>query len=259
MQAGPPDNRGACFVIRTPHILPPMRIVAHNGSSTLGGGETGSARLLHALQARGHSVLMLCSDAGMAAQVSAFAAIPTSVQHIGGAGMLPDAVRFALRLRKEGTDAVLLTTFKKVWLAGMGARMARVPRVVQRIVLEGDTPARGLHYRLAFRHFIDAVALNADEMRSAFLAADPGLDPSRIHTLYDGPHVPVRVRSAGAMRAELGIPRDALVIGAVARLVRQKRFDRLVEVLVHMPNKVHCVIAGDGDQRGALAAQARSL
>jgi glycosyltransferase involved in cell wall biosynthesis len=236
-----------------------MRIVAHNGSRTLGGGETGTARLLHSLQARGHDVVMLCSDVDMAAKVSAFAAIPTAVQHIGGAAMLPDAARFALRLREERADAVLLTSFKKVWLAGLGARMAGVRTVVQRIVLERDTPARGLHYRLAFRHFVDAVTLNANQMRAAFLAADPGLDPGRVHTLYDGPQTPVRLRPHGAVRAELGIPQDAHVIGAVARLVRQKRFDRMVDLLAAMPADVHCLIAGDGEERAVLEARATSL
>ena len=42
-----------------------MFVVAHNGSSMLGGGEIAAALLLRGLQARVHRVLMLCRDRAM--------------------------------------------------------------------------------------------------------------------------------------------------------------------------------------------------
>ncbi|HST61131.1 MAG TPA: glycosyltransferase, partial [Longimicrobium sp.] len=159
-----------------------MFILAHNASGILGGGEIGTALLLAGLQGRGHRVLMLCRDAEIARRVAAYG-IPTGVQRVGGDAMLPDAFRLAARIRREGPDAVLLTTFKKVVLAGLGARMAGAPFVVQRIVLQGDTPARGARYRAALRRWVDVVALNADAMRPAFLAGDPHLPPSKVVTI----------------------------------------------------------------------------
>lgn len=232
-----------------------MYVVAHNGSSILGGGETGTALLLAGLQARGHRVLMLCRDPRMAERIAGYG-IPTGVQRIGGGAALPDAFRFARRLRRERPDALVLTTFKKVFLAGWGARLAGVPRVVQRIVLSGHTPRR-LPYRLALRRFVDVVTLNAEGMRSAFLAADPRLDPGKVVTLHDGVRTPARSREPGAVRRELGIPADALVVGAVARLASQKRFDRLLRALASLPPHVHCLLAGEGPARGALDRLAR--
>lgn len=236
-----------------------MYVVAHNGSRVLGGGETGTALMLKGLQGRGHRVLMLCRDAGMARRVAEFAQIPTDVQRIGGDAALLDALRFAARLRRERPDAVILTTFKKVFLAGLGARLSGAPRIVQRIVLEGDTPARGARYRLAFRRFVDAVTLNAAAMRASFLAGDPSLDPAKVLTVYDGVRVPRASAEPGALRRELGIPSDAVVIGAVARLARQKRFDRLVRALAVLPSHVHALIVGEGGKREELEALASDL
>lgn len=223
-----------------------MFILAHNSSAAFGGGEIGTVLLLAGLRRRGHRVLMLFRDQENAARAAAYG-IPTSVQRVGGDAMLPDAVRLAARLRRERPDAVILTTFKKVFLAGLGARMAGAPFVVQRIVLQGDTPARGAGYRLALRHLVDAVVLNADAMRPAFLAGDPSLDPAKVITILDGVRAPERTRQPGAVRGELGIPADARVVGSVGRLAGQKRFDRLLRALALLPQPVHCIIAGEGE------------
>ena len=235
-----------------------MFVIAHNASGILGGGEIAVALLLGGLQRRGHRVLMLCRDAEIARRVAEYG-IPAGVQRVGGDAMLPDAVRLAARLRAERPDAVVLTTFKKVFLSGLGARMAGAPFVVQRIGLQGDNPARGARYRLALRRFVDAVALNAESMRADFLAGDPALDPAKVVTILDGVAAPARTREPGAVRRELGIPADAVVIGSVARLARQKRFDRLLRALVRIPHPVHCLIAGEGEEMEPTRALAAEL
>jgi glycosyltransferase involved in cell wall biosynthesis len=235
-----------------------MRIVVHNTSAVLGGGEIGSALLLAGLQARGHSVLMLLRDAEMATRIGGYG-IPTGVQHIGGDRMLPDAIRLAARFRRERPDAVILTSFKKLMLSSLAARLASTPYVVQRIVLQSDTPARGARYRLALRHGVDTIALNADAMRQPFLAADPGLDPAKVVTIIDGVNAPVASAPPGALRRELGIPADAFVLGCVARLAWQKRFDRLLRAVTRVNAPIHCLIAGDGTQIDAIRALSQEL
>ena len=100
-----------------------MFILAHNSSKAFGGGEIGTVLLLAGLQRRGHRVLMLFRDPEKADRAASYG-IPTGVQRVGGDAMLPDAARLAARLRAERPDAVILTTFKKVFLSGLGARMA---------------------------------------------------------------------------------------------------------------------------------------
>jgi glycosyltransferase involved in cell wall biosynthesis len=235
-----------------------MYVVAHNGASIFGGGEIGTVLLLRELQRREHRVLMLFRDEALAARAAEYG-IPTSVQLVGGDLMLPHALRMAARLRGERPDALLLTTFKKVALAGLAGRLAGVPRIVQRIVLQGDTPARGARYRWAFRHLVDTVVLNAGAMREPFLAGDPALDPRKVVTIHDGVRVPAAAGQPGAVRAEFGIPADAPVIGAVARLARQKRFDRLMRAFALLPPDVHCLIAGEGEEMAGLRALAAEL
>ena len=222
-----------------------MYVVAHNGASIFGGGEIGTVLLLRELQRREHRVLMLFRDQALAARAAEYG-IPTAVQLVGGDLMLPHALRMAARLRRERPDALLLTTFKKVTLAGLAGRLARIPRIVQRIVLQGDTPARGARYRWAFRHLVDTIVLNAEAMREPFLSGDPALEPRKVMTIHDGVRAPIATAAPDAVREELGIPAGAPVVGAVARVARQKRFDRLVRALALLPPDVHCLIAGEG-------------
>lgn len=61
------------------------------------------------------------------------------------------------------------------------------------------------------------------------------------------------------LRAELGVPEDALVIGGVGRLNPVKRFDRLIRACAQLapgPRPIHLWIAGEGDERAALEALA---
>ncbi|HEU0012386.1 MAG TPA: glycosyltransferase family 4 protein [Longimicrobium sp.] len=234
-----------------------MFILAHNNARIFGGGELGTVRLLEGLQARGHRVLMLFRDEKNAARAAEYG-IPTGVHRIGGDAMLPHAVRFSRRLRRERPDAVILTTFRRVFLAGMGAWRSGVPFVVQRIVLQGNVPT-ALRHRIALRRWVDAVVLNAGAMRPGFLAADPGLDPAKVIAILDGVRAPVATREPGAVRRELGIPDGARVVGSVARLAWQKRFDRLLRALAVLPPDVHCVIAGEGGQGEKLRALAAEL
>jgi glycosyltransferase involved in cell wall biosynthesis len=228
-----------------------MYVIAHNGSAILGGGELAALRLLRGLQRRGHRVLMLMRDETMAGLAAAHG-VPAAALRVGGHVSMVDAMKLAARLRRERPDAVLLTTFRKVLPAAMGARLAGVPRVIQRIGLQTDTPARGAYYRWALSRLLHAVVVNAEEMRAPFLAAAPLADPANVHTILQGVRPHRRVRAPGALRRELGIPADAPVVGAVARLARQKRLDRLVRAVALLPGDVHCVIAGDGDEGSAL-------
>ena len=235
-----------------------MYVIAHNGSPIFGGGELGTVLLLAGLQARGHRVLMLCRDREIAVRVESYG-VPAGVQRVGGDAVVTDALRLAARLRRERPDAVILTSFRKVLLGGLGARLGGARPVVQRIVLEGDSPARGARYRWAIRRCVDFVALNTEALRAPFLAGDPSLDPRRVITLHDGVRTPERTREPGAVRRELGIPAAAPVVGAVARLARQKRLDRLVRALADLPQDVHCVITGEGEERAPLASLAAGL
>src|SRR5687768_12595802 len=126
----------------------------------MGGGEIWLARLLAGLERRGHRVLLLCRNSSVAAEARKYG-IPARVHVLGGDLMLPHALGFARMLRSEAPDVLLLTTFKKSWLGGYAGRIARVPRILLRVARLPDRP-RGITYRIALRHWVDKIVLNAE-------------------------------------------------------------------------------------------------
>jgi len=165
--------------------------------------------------------------------------------------MLTDALGFALTLRKAGPDALLLTTFKKIWLGGMAGRLAKVPRTIARVAISSHR-ARNFTYTIPIRHFVDVVVANASGVREPLLESIGRIDPARIITVYDGvpPQVPRVTREA--YRAALGISATARVIGSVGRLVPQKRYDRLLRAFAVLPPDSHLIVSGEGPERPEL-------
>jgi glycosyltransferase involved in cell wall biosynthesis len=88
-----------------------------------------------------------------------------------------------------------------------------------------------------------------------------GSNPEKVKVVLNGidPKAFVRVRSRESeARAALGLPMDGVVIGAVGRLERQKRFDLLIEAFGSL-RKDHSnlvlAIAGEGSLRNDLEEQ----
>ena len=229
-----------------------LRIVAHNGARIVGGAELALLRLLHGLQSRGHEVVLCCNHEVVEAEARR-RAVPAVRLPLRGDLEFRDARRFARFLRQRRPDVVVIGTFKKIWLAGMATAMARVPFTVARIGLASDTPRR-LKYRIALRRWVDVVVLNAETMRYTFMQGLPELAAERVVVIYNGvPTLPAQTPTRD-IRAEYGIPRAAIVVGAVARLAQQKRLERLVEAITLLPVNVHALIVGDGEERAALEA-----
>src|SRR5215216_1007739 len=136
-----------------------MRIVAHNGARIWGGAERATVSLLKGLAERGHEVHLLCNDRRVADESTA-RNVRATICAIGGDVMIHHSYRVARALRRLEPDVFIVGTYKKLFFATLGARMAGVPRVVARIGLESDIP-RSLKYRVALRRWTDGVAVNA--------------------------------------------------------------------------------------------------
>lgn len=234
-----------------------MHIIAHNGGPAWGGAEKATALLLGGLGARGHRVRLLCNREAVAERAAA-CGVETACVPLGGDAAVHHALQFARLLRRQAPDVFLLSTYRKLWLGGLAGRLAGVPSVVARVGLSTDTP-RNWKYRAVLQRWIDLVVLNAEDMRASFLAPVPALDQRRVITIRKGVAVPQRRRPLGALRRSLGLSPDAQVIGAVARLATQKRLDRLIRALEQLPLRVHCILAGEGEERPGLEALAQEL
>ena len=232
---------------------PPRRIALHLGSNEWGGAEQELARLGAALQGRGHQLRVYCNQPGHVARFREHG-LPAQLAPLGGDAAVHHAIAFALRLRGFRPHVLLVGTFKKLWLAGLAGRLARVPQVLVRVVLQSDVP-RNPKYRASLTRLVDAVVPNAAEQEPPFLAL-PGWSARRVRTIYN--YYQPAPPAGHDLRAELGLGPDVPVVGAVARLAPQKKLFRLVEAVGGMPG-VHCVLAGDGPRRPQLEALAAEL
>jgi len=169
-------------------------------------------------------------------------------------------------VRDRDIDIVHAHDYKTNVLARL---VARAERVIPLSTVHGWTGhswrERYIYYPIDKRvlaGFPHLIAVSG-EIRSELVRA--GARPERVTTILNAidPTLFQRDRAAGpAMRRALGVPEDALVIGAVGRLEPQKRFDLLLQVFASIrPRKpaLHLVIVGDGSLRAALDDQVSEL
>jgi len=149
-------------------------------------------------------------------------------------------------------------------VAGIAARLTGLPLV---ITLHGSdmyvAERNPLYAAVARSGFRRAARVSACSEDLRARAVRMGLDEKRSGVIpcgVDGDFYATGRRTQ--VRARLGIPSAALVIGALGRLVTKKGFAYLLEamptVLESEPD-AYCVIGGEGDLRDELVAQARGL
>ena len=233
-----------------------MRIIAHNGAHEWGGAEIALTDLLAGLLGRGHDVTLF-ANRSVVLEGARAKAIATRRLHLGRDIAVHDAVLLARALRGERPDALLVGTFRKLWLAALGARMARVPRVVARIGLSTDRPPSA-KTRFVLRRWVHRVVFVAEGMRASYAEQLPELE-DRFVTIYKGLPPQGRRRSPEEARRALGLPVSGPLVGSVGRLLPSRRFDRLMEAMVFLPQNAHLAIAGEGPLRGALGRLAETL
>lgn len=253
-----------------------MRLLAHNDGRELRGNERQLLLLARGLAARGHEVVVSCREGAPLARElgqgpGAIAA--TSVRPRGDFS-LPSALRFRRLIRERRPDAVLLASWKRLFVASWAARGAfggaptasgeragvASPRVVARLGLVRRMAASGWS-AWKLRHAlerVDALVVNSDAVKAAWLDSAPWFPPDRLHVIPNAV-APAVASDPTSLRRELGLAPDIRIVAAVASLEPRKGIDLLLRALVELPHDVHAVIAGDGPERARLHALARSL
>ncbi len=232
-----------------------IRIALHNASREWGGAEISQTELLEGLSRRGHHAVMYYNHE-VVAEGAAARGIEVRKSYLGGDAAVHHAWRLARALRRDKTDALILGFYKKNLLAALAGRLAGLPRVIARIDVSRNVP-HYFKYRYVFKNWIDIVVTVSEDVRRHYI--DAGDDPARVVTIHKGIEPGYLSKPSGAVRRSLGLAPDAPLIGAIGRLVTQKRFDRLLRAFAQLPEQVHCLIAGDGEQREALETLATEL
>lgn len=221
-----------------------------------GGVERALLRLAGEWTRRGRRVTLVIGDpAGpLRAEIPAGVdVIPIGASHYAAMHVLPRHLK-ALRpdlLLCAGSHYTGIAAWTRWRLGASG------PPIVAKVSNALERPDHGrlmaaAHAAWLRQHprFLDHVVAMS-EASAAHVATAMRLSPSRIAVIPNPPARPV----AGARLPALP-PRYLLGVG---RLVPQKRWDRLIDVLPHLQRPIPLVILGEGECRAALSARAEAL
>jgi glycosyltransferase involved in cell wall biosynthesis len=236
-----------------------MRIAQIVWSLDVGGQERLILGLSRELLRRGHDVHVVTLREGGTLR-GEFQGIPIlDVPH--GEGFEPRLTLRLLRaLRRIAPDVVHTHNASPLIYAVPAARAALVKTVVH--TKHGSAPytKRALWLARATARTVSAFVAVSDET-AAVARRDERPAAGRLRVVPNG--IPLAqfardLEARAAVRAELGIPSDAVVIGGVGRLVPEKDFPLLVRAAGPLlGERVRLVIAGDGPASAQVAAAVR--
>lgn len=241
-----------------------MRICFYNVTASFipGGLETYCWEVGRELARRGHDVTIMAGDRGGA--------------------RFPEVrlLRFAFRAEKDWPN--LGTRFRRLMerfsfarrslaaLVGGGFEAVIVNKPfdfpilfrARRLGLGAVTLFRsgGTDFYAGDRFFASAVDLwvSASRFNADQIAGRYGRRPEVVHNGVDTERFTPAPRQADA-RARLGVPQDAFLVASAGRLVGWKGLHVPIEALCGLPGRVHYLVIGEGDERGALEALALRL
>jgi hypothetical protein len=250
----------------------PLRIVSVMTTDSSGGAEFAAVEMLDALRQRGHETVLLSDMPGIGRDTEVTVGAIDTGPKLSTRTWTRLArrwplllTRFAHALEEQLPYDVLLVHYKKEQLmAGMLPRRLRATVVWAEwgpvpIPLRSGVPR--LAYAMAARRASLVMAVSEGTRKSV---AD--VLPTLSARLVVVPNVlrtdEIRFTEHGRtrVRAQLGIPEDAFVVGCVSRFHRKKRNDVVVSAVCELDDpRVHLILAGDGETESQLRASAAGL
>jgi len=238
----------------------PLRILHVDAERGFSGGEVQVFLLMEGLRERGHASVLAAPPDSAAARRARERGFEVLEVRLASELDLPSVARLARWLGDERPDLVHLHTGRATWLGALAARRAGIPALTTRRMdreVRRNWRTHWIYGSLVRR----AVAISTP-VRECLLAG--GVDPARvtlIHSAVD-PRALAPRRPPGELRAELGCAADERVLLTLASLVPRKGIDVLLEALGRLAARgvrPTCWIAGEGEARAALEAQAQRL
>jgi len=188
------------------------------------------------------------------------------VRHLGRGRFDPRILTDLVGLARErGTRILHVHGYAAADFGRLAARRVGAALVLHEHFADPRMPPYQAVADRALAHLTDrAIAVSASTRD--FLVQKRHVPASRVRLIWNGAPLdefaPVGAETAAAVRRELGIPADAVVVGSIGRLNEQKGHRYLIEaaarVLAAAP-RARFLVAGDGDLAGALQEQARAL
>jgi len=230
----------------------------------IAGGQIVALQLARAARARGDRVVFLSPTRGPFTELVEREGMEVRLVDVSRTYKLGDALRLARLLR--GTHADVLHTHTALAANVLSRAAGRLggASVVSHMHIENyfrpNRIARAVHTALdngSARLAARVLAVSDDTRRS--LVAQ-GYPPRLVEVVHNGIDVEAEAARHGeGLRAELGVPEGAVLIGEIARLCDVKGQRELVEAVALVPG-VHAALAGaDLEQGGAYRAMLERL
>lgn len=183
--------------------------------------------------------------------------------HFRGTWDFPAFLRLFSFVRKARFDVVVTHLFSANLLARVAAILGHVPVIIS---YEHNIYPNKRRWQIFMDWILSkwtSVIVVDSEAAKTFTAAQESIKLEKFETIYIPPLLDERPRrSPHALRAELGIERDAPIVLCVSRLVIDKGHRYLVEAAPHILAKhprVHILIGGWGPLKESLETQAKAL
>jgi L-malate glycosyltransferase len=240
-----------------------IRVVFCLDNFGVGGTELNAVRLAEQLDTSRFRLSVAALQAsGPLRERYAKAGVPVHVfplRSLYGPSAIREGVRFARFLTRERADVVHSHDIYNNLFATVWARAARVPGIIasrrwwHTLNRPSHRIANAVGYRLAHR-----VVANCDSVAKS-LIEDERIPASRVvvvpNFLDARAFEPVSSARREQVLATFGVPRDALVVGVVARLNPVKDHASLIRAIATLAPRwprLHLVVAGRGDARDGL-------
>lgn len=226
-----------------------------------GGAERVVATLATSLQQIGHRVLVVLPAGGEGWLADQLRDAPVTIDHfrLHRPVSLSTLRQIVAMIRDFGAGIVHSHEFSMAVYGGVAARLLRIPHVVT--MHGGRYYAHRLRRRLALRWTVGRSSLVAVSGTLAdHLSHDLRIPRGGIDTIANG--VDVTAGLPDRVRSELALGDTAILLVAVGNLYPVKGHSYLLDAMAQLrsrPSPVHLAIAGRGDERAPLEAQAASL
>jgi len=204
------------------YVLPEMK---------LGGSEKHVIELAEGLQVRGHDVKIVCLfREGILAKDVREKGIPFMCLNLKEAWSISTLLHIFKWLRKESFTILHTYLFGFHLFVGLPARLCRIPVILSsRRDMEFDQSWKVLWIEKFGNYFVDLVVCCSELVRDWTLKREQ-LKSDQTMTIYNG--IKWQDYSSGngaSMRKEFGIPKDDIIVGAVANFSFKKGYSFLIE------------------------------
>ena len=219
-------------------------------SGDVAGGQLVALQLAHASRGRGDEALFVSPASGTFLDRAAAEGFETHLADVGRLHRVGGARALARLLRDQRVDLLHTHTLAAANAVGrVAAGRAGIPVVSHLHIENYFRPATKLLLRLADNITARRCAALVAVSEATRRAYERQGYPRRIEVVYNG--VELDGASAGGLRAELGIPEGAPLVGEVGRLCDVKGQRELIEALATLPDLRAVFVGADLEHGGA--------